>query len=80
MSASVTLLADAKTNAAATPTALSIAAAQNASNPMADLPGMLNLALLKTQELKNCLLQIKAVLDSSDPILTTINNDLLTLV
>lgn len=78
--ASTTIIADLKTVAAATPTAASAAAATAAAGPMMDLQGMYNLALLKAQELKTCLTQIKASSDAGDPVVTTVNGVLLSLV
>ena len=61
----------------ATPTAASTAKAIAAAGPIMDQEGMLALALEQAKELKNTLTKLQTSLDSSDPIYTTISNDLL---
>jgi hypothetical protein len=80
MPASTTILTDANTLAAGTPTANSTALAIAAAGPITDLQGMLKEAAVKAREYKLFLQQLQAVLDAADPLLTTVNNDLLSFV
>jgi len=77
--ASTQIITDLKSSAAATPTAASQALALAAAGPIGDLQGMLSLALLKAQELKQLLATIlgtnpggAVMIDNSDPIKTTL--------
>ena len=70
------LIADANTMITNGPTAATTAKAIAAAGPIIDYAGSLQLYLLKVQEVKNLLNQLKAATDAADPNLTTINTDL----
>jgi hypothetical protein len=81
MTASTTLLADAKAMVAITPNAASQVKANAAAGPIMDIQGMCSLYLAKIQEAKLILNNLSAVVDSSDATLKGyVTNDLLTLV
>lgn len=80
MSASTTLLTDANALVASTPTAASNTKANNANGPIVDTPGAFVQYQLLIKEAKLLLTRIVLVTDAADPNLTTLNNDLLTLV
>lgn len=91
MSASTTLLADANSMINTGPSAASIIAAAGvvpATGAVSTLEGgapgdpiaLLNLYKTKIQEAKKILQDLSALLVSADPILTTVTNDLATLV
>lgn len=78
--ASTQIITDLKTVAAGTFSATSAADAIAAAGPIGDLPGNASIALLKAQELKQLLTQMKASMDGGDALLTTINSVLASLV
>lgn len=79
MSASTTLITDANSMIATGPTTLTIAKAIASTGPIQDYVGNLYLYLRGLQQCNYLLGQLKNGTDASDPNLTTINNDLLTL-
>lgn len=80
MPASTAVITDLTTVTTTAPTAATKAAAQNPALKIQDPVGNAKLCLLKAQEIKFLLGEIKNVTDASDPNLTTINNLLLVLV
>lgn len=80
MAASTTIIADLNTVANGTFSATSQADAIAAAGPIQDLPSNASTALLKAKELKTLLTQMKGAIDGADPLLTTINNVLASLV
>lgn len=80
MAASTTIISDLRTLTTSTPTAPSTANAIAAAGPIQDLLAQVQLGFRLAEELKLKLTQVKAVLDNSDPMLTTVNNVLASLV
>lgn len=72
--ASTTIVTDLNTARGSTPTAATVTKYNAATGPITDVPGMLDVAWTKAKELKLELTQIKAALDASDPILTTVQS------
>jgi hypothetical protein len=74
MSASTALITDMTTVSGGTFSATSIANANAAAGPINDQNGNCRLVLMKLQEAKILLAQVKASVDGGDALLTTINN------
>ena len=72
----MSMLADATSAVADTPTATSLANSVNPANAIVDIPGMLNNYLISLKEMKTKLTILRTVVDSADPIYVLLGNGL----